>query len=84
MNTTCDKLHTKSFNSKQKMVTNYTLEKLHLFHCMEIFWKYCRKSLENPISIVLSKSIVWKCCPWYEKILEILSKYSGNKIVFPV
>ena len=26
-----------------------------------IFWKYCIKRLENPISIVLSNSIVWKC-----------------------
>ena len=37
------------------------LEKLNLFHNMETFWKYCRKRLENPISIVLSNSIVWKC-----------------------
>lgn len=26
-----------------------------------IFWKYCIKGLENPISIVSSISIVWKC-----------------------
>ena len=30
--------------------------------------------MENPISIVLSNSIVWKCCPWYGNIQEILSK----------
>ena len=43
------------------------------------YWKCCRKRLENPISIVLSNSIVWKCCPWYGNFLEILWKYSGNK-----
>ena len=37
-----------------------TLEKLDLFHSIEVFFKYCRKRLENPISIVLSNSIVWK------------------------
>ena len=54
-------------------------KKIDLSHSMEIFWKYCRKRLENPISIVLSSSTVWKCFPWYGNILEILWKYSGNK-----
>ena len=36
-----------------------TLEKLDLFHFMEIFWKFPRKRLENPISIVLSNSIYY-------------------------
>ena len=48
------------------------LEKLDLFHRMEIFWKYCRKRLENPVSIVLSNYTVWKCFLWYGNILEIL------------
>ena len=52
---------------------------LDLFHSMDIFWKYCSKSLENPISIVLSNFIVRKYILWYGNILEILSKYSGNK-----
>ena len=56
-----------------------TLEKLNLFHGIEMFWKYCRKRLENPISIALYNSIVWECFPWYGTILEILSKYSANK-----
>ena len=55
-----------------------TLEILDLFHSMEIFWKYCRR-LENPISIVLPNSMIWKCCPWYGNIMEILWKYSANK-----
>ena len=36
------------------------MERLDLFHSMKIFWKHCRKMLENLISIVLSNSIVWK------------------------
>ena len=35
--------------------------------------KCCRKRLENSISLVLSNSIEWKCCPWY-----------GRGPVFPV
>ena len=31
-----------------------SLEKLHLFHYMEFFLKYCGKRLENPISILCS------------------------------
>ena len=54
-----------------------------LFHSLEIFWtEYCRKRLENSISIVLSNSIVWKCCPCYGNILEIELPYFGP--VFPV
>ena len=56
-----------------------SLQKLDLFHSMEIFWKYCRKRLENPISIVLSNSIVRKCFTWYGNIQEILWKYFGNR-----
>ena len=43
----------------------YSLDWLDLFYGKEIFWKYCRKRLENPISKVLSNSIVLKCCRWY-------------------
>ena len=46
---------------------------------MEIFWKYCRKRMENPIFKVLSNSIIWKCFSWYGSILEIFWRYSGNK-----
>ena len=48
-----------------------------------IVWKYfgntVGKRSENPISIVLSNSIVWKCFPWCGNIREILWKYYGNK-----
>ena len=71
-----------SFFSKRTSVFAGTLAKLDLFQGMRIFWKHCR--LVNPISIVLSDAIVWKCCPWHGmNILEILSKYSGNKTSVP-
>ena len=47
-------------------------------HSMETFWKYCRKRLENLISIV------WKCIPWYGNILKIKLPYLGRSAVFPV
>ena len=46
-----------------------------------ILWKHfecCRKRLENPISIVLSNCIVWRC-PWCGNILEKNWKYFGNR-----
>ena len=49
-----------------------------------IFWKYCIKGLENPISIVFSISIVWKCFPWYGNILEMKLQYCERGPVFPV
>ena len=63
---TCEHLKCNKSHWQKKM------EKLNLFHCVEIFCKYCRKRLENPISIVFSNSIVWKCFPWY----EIFQKHS--------
>ena len=46
-------------------------------------WRYfgniVKKMLQNPISIVLSNSIIWKCFLCYGHILEILLKYFGNK-----
>ena len=50
---------------------------------MEIFWKYCRKRLEYPISIIFSNSILWECFPWNGNIQEILWKYFGNKTSIP-
>ena len=44
---------------------------------------YCRKRLENPIFIVLSHSIAWKCFPWYGNILEIKLPYCGRGPDFP-
>ena len=61
-----------------------SLEKLDFFHYMEIFWKYSRKGLQNPVSIVVSNSIVWKLFPWYGNILEIKLPYCGRGPVFPV
>ena len=49
-----------------------------------IAWKYWRKRLENPISIVLSSSVVWTYFPWYGNILEIKLPYCGRGSVFPV
>ena len=47
---------------------------------MEIL--YCTKRLENPISIVLSNSIVWKCFPWYNILeLTIASCEQGNTLL---
>ena len=58
------------------------LEKWDIFHRMELFWKYSRKRLENPVSIVLSNSTVWKCFPWYGNILEMKLPYCGRGPVF--
>ena len=67
------------FNSKQFNL--YLQEQINtgktygLFHSMElIFWKFCRKRLKNPFSIVLSSSIECECIPWYGTILGILWK----------
>ena len=51
-----------------------------MFIC--IYISYCRKRLENPISIVLSNSIVSKCCRLYGNILEIKLLYCGRGPVF--
>ena len=53
---------------------------------MKIFWKCCRRRLKNPISIVLSNSIiaVWKCFPWCGYIVEIKRSHCGTGPVFPV
>ena len=40
-----------------------------------VVWKYFRKRLENPISVVLSDSILWKYFMWLENFLEILWKF---------
>ena len=56
--------------------------KLNLFHGMEIFWNYCAKRLENPMSIVLFNSILQNCCPWYGNVLEKKLPYCGRRPVF--
>ena len=58
---------------------HYPLENWTSSTVWNIIWKYYRKRLENPISIVLSNSIVWKCIPCYGIILETFWRYSGNK-----
>ena len=63
-----------------------TLEKCDLFHSMVIFWKDCRKRLENPISIVLSTFIecgnVFIFKKYCGNILEIKLPYGGKGSVF--
>lgn len=57
--------------SCHSIALSITLEKLDHFYNMEIFDKYCRKSLENSIFIVLFNSMVWKWFPWFDNILKI-------------
>ena len=37
----------------------------------EMFCNIVKKRFENPISIILSNSLVWECFPWYGNILEM-------------
>ena len=53
------------------------LERLDLFLWIKVLWKYFRKRLENPISIVFPNSIAWECFPWYENILEIFWNWNS-------
>ena len=43
-----------------------------------IVWKYYRKRLQNPLSIVLSNSIVRECFPWCGNIQETFCQYFGK------
>ena len=58
------------------------METLNLFHSTEIFWKYCKR-LENPISIVVSNSITWKCFCGMEIFLKYSRNISGNITSIP-
>ena len=58
------------------------LDKLNLFHSVEIFWKYCKKMLESNFhSFVQTHSIKIFFVVWNQNIEGTLWKYSGNKIV---
>ena len=74
---------------EQAPITGIPRDKLDFFPCMEIFWKYRRKRLENPISIVLSNStssmemlsVVWK---YSRNTLEMKLPFCRRGPVFPV
>ena len=82
-----DKVHLTRLEQREPNHTcineRQTLEKKLTSSIAWKIMKYCRKRLENPISIVLPNS-TWKCFPCYGNILEIKLLYCGRGPVFPV